>query len=493
LIVVITPVLVFVSDGNIAVAIAPVLLIGFVYALWKGPVRYPTLAVLFLGLAMEDPANVFAAGLWETPLHAIRALFFLRWNLVMPVPPLVFSGMDLTLVLILAIALYRRATRSRIDGYGVVDTASPVRFFFVTTLAGALLSEAWGALQGGMVSRFAFIQMQHVIYPILYFFLYHYSFRGPQDHPAIAKTVIAAACIRAATAFGIRHLVDPHDYDRMTVATTHGDSILFAGAFCLCVVMAIEMRDKKRLKVCAFVLPILVMGMVANNRRLVWVQIAEGLLTLFFIIPTSRLKRKAIRRALAVIPALGIYVAAGWDSAGGALFSGARVMRSLVDSDTNGSTKWRDWENFDLVTTLHSSPVLGVGFGHPFLQPFDVARDIPGYDLEPYQPHNSLLGLWAFGGIVGFTLLWMIVVVSTFLAVRSYRRATRPEDRAAALAVVTMVVVYIASCYGDVGYSELDSKLLIPLAFCVAGKLALVTGAWPSKSSPAVLPLSTGG
>src|SRR5580692_5005237 len=97
LVVAITPILVFVSDGNIGVAIAPVLAIGLVYLLWKIPVRYPTLALLFLGLAMEDPASSFACGLWETPLKPVRALFFQRWNLILPAPPLVLSGMDMIL------------------------------------------------------------------------------------------------------------------------------------------------------------------------------------------------------------------------------------------------------------------------------------------------------------------------------------------------------------------------------------------------------------
>jgi hypothetical protein len=481
LVVLLTPVLVFVGDGNVGIALVPVLGVGFLYLLFKVPLRYPTLVTVFLALTLEDPADRFASGTWETPLRPIRALFFMRWNLVIPVGALVFSGMDLMLLVLLGIALYRRATRSRIDADGLVETASPVRFFVGVAVFGALWIEAWGAARGGTF-RYAFVQMQHVFYPALYFFLFHYAFRGPQDHPAIAKTVVAAACIRAAMAFGIRHLVQPHDYLSMPTATTHGDSLLFAGAFCLCIVLALEMPGKKKyFKLCALVLPILILGMVANNRRLVWVQLAEALLTLYFVMPMSRLKLKVLRRALVAAPVIAIYLVAGWNSAGGALFAGARTVRSLVDPKSDGSTEWRDFENHDLVTTLKSSPLLGLGYGHPFLQPFDVAKDISGYELELYQPHNSLLGLWAFGGIVGFTFLWTVVVVGAFFAVRSYKRATRPPDRATALGALALLVAYLALCYGDVGYSNLDSILLVPLVLCVLGKLALVVGAWPSK------------
>jgi O-antigen ligase len=310
--------------------------------------------------------------------------------------------------------------------------------------------------------------------------LFHFAFRGRQDHSAIAKVVVSAACIRAATAFGIRHLVALSGDQTMPTATTHSDSLLFASAFCLCVVLAIELRDKKRLKVCALVLPILTLGMIANNRRLVWVQVAEAMITVYLIMPMSRFKRKVIRRLLYIVPAFAAYLIVGWDS-NGRIFSAAHTIRSLFDSKSDGSTEWRDWENFDLVTTFQSSPVFGLGFGHPFLQPHPVAIEITGYELEPFQPHNSLLGLWAFGGVVGFTLLWMIFTVGSFFAVRCYRRATVPADRAAALAALGVFVANLALCYGDVGYGCWESVFFGSLALCVVGKLALITDAWPSR------------
>jgi hypothetical protein len=484
-------VLAFLTDGNAAVAIAPVLGISLVYLLWKTPLRYPTFVLLFLGLTVESPVDGFASGKWETPLHTVRSFFWMRWNQLLPVPPLVFSGMDLMLVLLIGIALHRRATGSRIDGDGLVDTASPLLFFTGIAIFGALLCEAWGVLRGGS-TRIAFIQVQHVVYPALYFLLFHYAFRGPQDHATIARVVVWAACIRAATAFGIRYFVIPNDYDRMPTATTHSDSLLFASAFCLCIIMAFELRDKKRVKLCALVLPILILGMVANNRRLVWVEIAEALIAIYLVMPMSRLKRRVLRYLLFGVPAFTVYLLVGWDSVSGKLFSAARTVRSLFDSNSDASTAWRDWENFDLVTTFQSSPLLGVGYGHQFLQPHNVSLDIAGYELEPYQPHNSFLGLWAFGGVVGFTLVWMVVVVGAFFAVRCYKCARGPTERAASLASLGVFVANLALCYGDVGFGSWESTLLGSVALCVVGKLALVTGAWPSKVNPTGARLTRG-
>src|SRR2546426_2923314 len=40
--------------------------------------------------------------------------------------------------------------------------------------------------------------------------------------------------------------------------------------------------------------------------------------------------------------------------------------RTVVDSDIDRSTWFRDVENFNLVHTFRQHPVLGTGFGHPF-------------------------------------------------------------------------------------------------------------------------------
>ena len=471
---------IIVSDGNLAAAVAPVLGIGFMYVLWHLPLRYPVLSLLFLGLIMENPGEPPASGLWKSPLFTVGALLLAHWNMTIPVKALFFSGVDLLLILFFFIAFYRRATGSRIDRAGFVETASPMRFFSATTIFGAFFLEGWGMVRGGMDFASSLWQVQRVIYLPLLFLLFHHAIRGPRDQAAVGKVIIAAACVRAIAAWCIRHFVTPNTIDEMPTATTHADSMLFAGAFCLCIVLAFEIPSRTHRLLCLFVLPILSMGMVANNRRLVWVEVALAMIVLFFVTPMTRLKRKMIRGLIVASPILAIYVAAGWNQQGG-IFKGAQMIRSIVDSKSDASTEWRDWENYDLFVTLKSSPVLGVGYGHPYIDQVKLPDVSQFYALEHFIPHNSVLGLWAYGGLIGFSLLWMMLVVGAFLAARVYKRATRPIDRAAALAVLLMLVIYLAHCYGDLGLGTWASVFLVSSSLSVVGKLALTTGAWPSK------------
>jgi hypothetical protein len=96
-----------------------------------------------------------------------------------------------------------------------------------------------------------------------------------------------------------------------------------------------------------------------------------------------------------------------------------------------------------------------------------------------------VLGLWAFGGVVGFSLLWTMLAVTMFFAARCYKLASRPIDRVAALSAMMMIVVYMAHCYGDLGYGAWASVFMMAVVLWVVGKLALTTGAWPSKVTPA--------
>ena len=485
------------SDGNIGVALAPVAALGLLYLLWHVPLRYPVLVLLFLALTLENPGDDTASSLWKSPLAPVGALLLGHWNLTIPVKALVFSGVDLLLVFFFLIALYRRMTRSPVDRNGFVETASPMRFFGAMTIFGAFVLESWGIVRGGMDFPNSLWQVQRVIYLPLIFFLFHFAFRGPKDQAAVGKAIILAACVRAIAAWCIRNVITvtpcevmplsmtpscatPYPIEMMPTATSHPDSMLFAGAFCLCVILFIEIPTRKNALVCGIVLPILTMGMIANNRRLVFVEIALALVVLFFVMPMTNVKRKVVRYTLMATPLILLYVVLGWNKATG-FFKVAGMIRSLVDSKSDASTEWRDLENYDLFFTLKSSPVMGVGYGHPYIDQIRLPDVEAYYKLEHFIPHNSILGLWAYGGVIGFSLLWTFMIVGAFFAARSYKLATRPIDRVAALASTLMFVIYLAHCYGDLGLGTWASVFLVASALSVVGKLALTTGAWPSR------------
>jgi O-antigen ligase len=225
------------------------------------------------------------------------------------------------------------------------------------------------------------------------------------------------------------------------------------------------------------ILPLLVAGMVINNRRLVWVEVAAGLALVFVLAPSTRRKRAIVRGAAIASPFVAAYSVVGWSSSA-LIFRPVEIVRSMVDSSTDGSTSWRDWENYDLFCTIKAHPLTGTGYGHGYIEVVKLPDISEMYALYRFIPHNGILGLFAYGGIIGFTALSTVFVVGIFFAARAQRYATAPEDRLAALGALTMIVIYLVHCYGDMGLGTWAGVFTVAPALAVAAKLAVSTGAW---------------
>ena len=291
---------------------------------------------------------------------------------------------------------------------------------------------------------------------------------------------MTAACLKAMLAIYIRATVPPPPGEEtLQYATTHADSMLFAVAFCSVLALLVHRRGGRRVLLIAAVLPLLIAGMVANGRRLAWVELAAGVATVVALTPWSAAKRAVLRGAIMASPLAIAYAVVGWGSGAG-IFRPVHTLRSVVDSKSDPSTMWRDLENYDLFYTLRQTPVLGTGYGHGYVEVVSLPDVSSSYALYRFLPHNAILGLWAYGGLVGFTMLWAILVVGVFLAVRAYRHAVTAGDRTVAVTAVSVVVVYLAYCFGDLGLGTWTSVFTVAPALAIASKLAVATGAWPS-------------
>jgi O-Antigen ligase len=471
------------GDGDVAIALVPALLLGALYAAWKLPLRYPVLALTFLALTLENPSDAPAAGLWRSPLYPAGTVLLAHLNLTFPSQKwLAFSGLDVALVYLYGVALARRIGGSRAGGGARVESASPMRRSALVSLGGAAFLWLWGLSRGGADVASSLWQVQRVVSLPLFYFLFERSLRGPGGREALGKVVLAAAILKACLAIYVRATVPPPAGEAtLAYATTHADSMLFAGAFCLVAARLVERVDRRRALLAAIVLPLLAAGMIANHRRVVWVELAAGLAAIGSLSRSSPPKRAIARAAVVAAPIVALYLAVGWGHAGG-VFAPVEVVRSVVDSKADASTEWRDWENYDLFVTLKQGPLLGTGYGHGYVEAVKLPDISQAYALYRFIPHNSILGLWAYGGIVGFTALWSVLVVGVFLAARSSRFATTPEARAAAAASTATIAVYLVHCYGDMGLGTWTSVFTVAPAFAVTGQLATETGAWPRKA-----------
>lgn len=469
-----------VSGGNVVVGLVPLLGVALAVALWKLPLRLPALLIFFLTIFLEGPFERPAQGLWETPLFFLAKLLLTNLNTTTGVKPLAFTPIDLLVAGMLLVMIVRGP---RLD-QGRQPTARPVRLWAVVSLGACLFLWLFGLARGGNFTN-SLWQIHKIIYLSLLVLLFSATLRGKKDHQIITWMLLGAALYKAALAIYVRLTVDNGGVPLAT-ATSHDDSILFANACLLPLIAYAEKPDRRRALV-LLTLPLILGGMLANGRRIVWVEVVMCLLVLYFISPRSPLKRKLSRILIVMLPLVPIYVVMGWNSSA-TIFKPLRTLQSVSSPDADRSTMTRDIENFNLIWTLKENVLLGTGFGHEYQEKV-VADDISlAFPQYRYIPHNGVLGLWAFTGLLGFTGLWMILALGVFFAARSYRFAADHEDRTIAFWCISSIAIFLVQAYGDMGTQSWMGPSTAAMAVAMAGKLAVAMGAWPRARLAAAEP-----
>jgi hypothetical protein len=475
-----------VGETAVGMIVSPLVFALVVYAMSRVPIRYSMLALMFFALTLQNPAEDNPTGDdWSPPFHSVGAALLTHLNAVDPSIPswCSFSGLDLFFLALGIIALQRRSSGSKIDSADRLPTPQPLRRLAWVALGGALYVWVSGMIRGGDFSM-SLWQLNKVVYLPLIFLLFQAGLRGPRDHAAIVRVVLVAATYKALLAMYVMNnfhgAIDPDTgSDRLPFATTHADSMLFADAFIMILAGLLERTGRKTKWLALFLLPILAGGMMANNRRIVWVQVGLVFLTVYVVAEDGPVKRFIRRSILVLSPVIAGYILVGWNG-GGPLFKPVKLLRSVVDAKSDGSTFWREMENFDLISTIKLNPIFGTGFGHGYEEV--VQLPAIGYTLERYVPHNGILGLWCYCGYFGYAALTLLWAGGVYFAMRAYHATKVPMQRAGALVSFGAVVVYLMQCWGDLGLGSWTGVFTVGCAVANAGKLCVATGQWPAGS-----------
>lgn len=475
-----------IGDTSLGLIVTLIDFVLVVYAMTRVPVRTSMMALMFLVFVLPNPSEGTPTD-WDPPFTPVGRILLNHLNTVDHSMSFAsFSGLDVLFVVLIAITFVRKSSNSRLDSAGRLQTPKPLVTLAWLSIGSTVFVWVTSLLRGGDFGM-SLWQVNCVIYLPVIFLLFQSSLRGPKDHRALMKVLLGSATYKCLLAVFIVNFIkvapDPETGStRPVYATSHNDSMLFAAAFVLILALVVERTGKKAKWFALIFLPILGLGTAANNRRLAWVQVGLVFLTVYFISRESAFKRKLRRALLAATPVIAIYIAAGWNSMYGATFKPVRLIRSVVDAESDGSSMWRELENVNLIATFRSNPLFGVGYGHPYeemvvLPPVD-------YPLERYLPHNSILGLWSYTGIVGYATLTLLWAGGVYFAMRAYQTAEDPTYRAAALVAFGSVLIYLLQSWGDLGLGSWTGVFLMSCSIAVAGKVAVASGQWGGPAKP---------
>lgn len=477
------------TNGHPGWTVLPLAVAAILWLVAVSPVRNTFFVLLFFSLSTDRPGD--ANGLWESPFVHIGGLLSYNMSNTLGIEALKFSGIAFALLLLIAVRTHRYMMGRTADTPDAIVAPAPLRWSLAVGLMTAVGLLAWGVLNGGD-SQMAKVQTQVYLPLLAMAFVLSAAFRGARDYRSLGKVVLAAACCKAVMALWARHVMPeafPDAYGVMReveYATSHGDSLLFA---CACLILLVPLffnPSWRQLRWVLLIGPLLIAGMIANDRRLAWVELAIGLVPLPLMNPQNWFSRHLRRTLILMSPVLLLYVGVGWFSAS-RVFGPVKMIRSVVsstrsDGSIDRSTLFRDVENFNLIFTFQAHPFLGSGFGHPF-QAAVANDDMSAFKDYPFLPHNSLLGLMGFCGGLGVMGLFTPLIVALYFGARGQFMASSPELAAASAVAIGNIGAYLMHVWGDIGFTEPTSIFTVGAALAIAGQVAVASGAW--RGSPA--------
>jgi O-Antigen ligase len=420
-------------------------------------VRLVTYILVWLALTAEVDGEVFS-GKWETPLTWLGTFIF------KPLPVIKAPIWDIAVLVALAVALgHPRASKNR--------APAMVKSMRVALISiGALW--AWGIVRGGDI-RQTMWQLHSFVIAVVLAFLIGATCRTTAHVRALGKVVAFAAVYRAFVLIVFYFIVARGLNPPLQTLTTHADSALFVTGMLLFIVNFLERRSVRTFAWMVLGCIPLALAIKWNNRRLAWLSLIIGIAIAYVLLPRTRFKRNVNMVLVAAVPLIIAYVVVGWGHTDG-IFKPVGAISTMVGSHADTSSEMRDIENYNLLQTLRSNPLLGLGWGHEYNE-LSVAISIKEFFPQyRFIPHNSVLGLLAFSGVVGFLCTWQLFVVTGYIHALSVRLAKSPTLRAAGILGVATVATFIVQMWGDMGWNTLSADVLMAAAAGVALRLPIL-------------------
>ncbi|MDR3709363.1 MAG: O-antigen ligase family protein [Capsulimonadaceae bacterium] len=284
-------------------------------------------------------------------------------------------------------------------------------WLFFGFLACVALSLVVGMATGGAFNK-AMFEIRPLAYLVLAYLL---STNMTTDTDAQTRRLlwVTALCVgfKAAQA-AIRYVVEQHGSTIPEIGIgTHEESFFFDAFALMLVVLWLTGAEPGLRWLMTLFFPVVLWMNAANQRRAAtaaFLIVIPMLLALAYAaLPMRRRMIRIVSILIVVVSA--IYFPAFWNKTG-TLAQPARAVKSQISPDDRdlSSNAYRDAENANLFETMMTSPVVGYGYGKPFIM-FTNMVDLSSVDpLIRFIPHNSVLWVWMRTGTIGFTVFWVL-------------------------------------------------------------------------------------
>ncbi len=207
-------------------------------------------------------------------------------------------------------------------------------------------------------------------------------------------------------------------------------------------------------KTATWLLPLVFMADLFNDRRAAWLLLGGGILTLAVIVyQTQPDRRHQLRRiALALVAFAAVYLPAYWNKTG-TLAQPAVAIRSSISPNVRDSASdlYRVQENANLKYNIRQGGLLGKGFGVPIDYALPIVNISATDPYIDYIPHNGVLYQLMRMGILGAIAFWALLGTGIVAGCRLARSVDR-EIAVVGAVVAAGLVAYALEGAVDQGF-----------------------------------------
>lgn len=255
----------------------------------------------------------------------------------------------------------------------------------------------------------------------------------------------------------------------------HDDSYFLSVFVTAALVAAIWIKNRRLTVALSMSSAVALAALLANSRRAGVYAVAGGvfivLLLAFRFEPDLR-RRIGWSCVLLALVYTGLLVD-GWDKQYGLEAQLVRPVRSLIDPSSRdfSSDQYRVAETANLQFTYRTSPLFGIGFGHPFYIVTPMANISQFYSLWNVIPHNTLMWVPMRMGLIGMVAFWGWIGIALLEGFGVIRTNKDPLVRAVAAFAIAAVVAELAVAYGDIQLESYRNMIFLGVLLGVLTRL----------------------
>jgi len=302
-----------------------------------------------------------------------------------------------------------------------------------------------------------------MILPVLYVVLTN-LFTRRQQYQRLFWLVMIATFINSIIALLYQRTLTAAELDSMESLVAHG-ATLPMNAMIVLIAAAYLFKSEslaRRLLLPLMAIPVVIVFLISERRAAV-VALVGGLMLLGIMVFWTN--RKVFMKVAPLVLIAGVlYTAAFWNDSTSTAGFPAQAIKSVIAPDqvserNQSSDVYRVVERIDIVATINSNPILGIGFGKPFLRPIPLPEINPFF-LEDFMPHNSILWIWMKAGIGGFIAMLFLFGTAMRTGARAALRQRTGDYAAITFTSTAIVLMYAVFSYVDISWDPQNMVLL---------------------------------